>query len=310
MCIYCTGVGLPFCDYMNEETTLVRIGWYFLFSLYYPFREIQAALPGYTSIQEVYSPNVKPHQELAARAALPSPTSACWVFLCFCNLLNSDMDYRIFNMHTWSFFSMSIHTGVGHTYESAQHFDSEKTLTNCSCTPDGIRTSGLWILSLMPYQLSHPVTNTLLQCADLHSLTFCSNSFLAAWALVFSFSNTFCSSVFSVLWDWLAWPTEAALHNITALQALKKKAFISSKCSVDEPPRTWWTDRFWAAAEDNLAEQWTVQTEGRKLMFKAEDETFNKGYIQPRNSTLSFTETILDSFNTKNAFFPFNSPAD
>ena len=36
----------------------------------------------------------------AARAALPSPTSVCWVFLCFRNPPNSDMDYRIFNMHS------------------------------------------------------------------------------------------------------------------------------------------------------------------------------------------------------------------
>ena len=39
----------------------------------------------------------------AVRAALPSPTSACWVLSCFRNPLNSDMDYRIFNMRTWSF---------------------------------------------------------------------------------------------------------------------------------------------------------------------------------------------------------------
>ena len=38
-----------------------------------------------------------------ARAALlPSPTSACWVFSCFRNPPNTDMDYRIFNMRTWS----------------------------------------------------------------------------------------------------------------------------------------------------------------------------------------------------------------
>ena len=36
----------------------------------------------------------------AARAALPDPTSACWVFSCFCNPPISDMVYRIFNMHT------------------------------------------------------------------------------------------------------------------------------------------------------------------------------------------------------------------
>ena len=32
----------------------------------------------------------------ATRAAPPSPTSVCWVFSCFRNPPNSDMDYRIF----------------------------------------------------------------------------------------------------------------------------------------------------------------------------------------------------------------------
>ena len=37
------------------------------------------------------------------------------------------MDYRIFNVHMWSFLCMNIHTGVGHTdSELAQDFDSEK----------------------------------------------------------------------------------------------------------------------------------------------------------------------------------------
>ena len=36
----------------------------------------------------------------AARTVLPNPTSACWVFSRFHNPLNSDMDYRIFNMRT------------------------------------------------------------------------------------------------------------------------------------------------------------------------------------------------------------------
>ena len=37
------------------------------------------------------------------------------------------MDYRIFNMRTWSFLCMRTHTGVGHTdNESAPHFYSEK----------------------------------------------------------------------------------------------------------------------------------------------------------------------------------------
>ena len=47
----------------------------------------------------------------ASRAALPNPTSACWVFSCFRHPSNSDMDYRIFNVRTWSF----LYTGVGHT---------------------------------------------------------------------------------------------------------------------------------------------------------------------------------------------------
>ena len=41
----------------------------------------------------------------------------CAVFLCFCNPLNSDMDYRIFNMRIWSFVCVRIHTEVGHTDE-------------------------------------------------------------------------------------------------------------------------------------------------------------------------------------------------
>ena len=35
----------------------------------------------------------------AATAALPCPTSACWVFSCFRNAQN--MDYRIFNVYTY-----------------------------------------------------------------------------------------------------------------------------------------------------------------------------------------------------------------
>ena len=41
----------------------------------------------------------------AARAILPSPTGACWVFLCFHNPPNSDMDNRIFNVRKWLFSS-------------------------------------------------------------------------------------------------------------------------------------------------------------------------------------------------------------
>ena len=66
----------------------------------------------------------------AARAALPSPTSACWVFLCFRNPPDSDMDYRIFNVCMWSFLCVHVHTGVGHTdSESAQLFLLEKKMS-------------------------------------------------------------------------------------------------------------------------------------------------------------------------------------
>ena len=49
--------------------------------------------------------------------------SECWLFLCFRNPPNSDMDYRIIIVHTWSFLCVRIHMGVRHTdSESAQHF--------------------------------------------------------------------------------------------------------------------------------------------------------------------------------------------
>ena len=55
-------------------------------------------------------------------------TSACWLFLCFHNTPNSDMDYRICNVRTCSFVYMLIHTGVGHTNsESAQQIWLGKT---------------------------------------------------------------------------------------------------------------------------------------------------------------------------------------
>ena len=54
--------------------------------------------------------------------------SACWVFSWFYNTPNSEMDYRILNVHTWSFLCVHIHTGVYHAdSESAQHFLLGKT---------------------------------------------------------------------------------------------------------------------------------------------------------------------------------------
>ena len=90
----------------------------------------------------------------SARAALPSPISAP---------PDSEMDYRIFNVRTWSFLCVRVHTRVGYTdSEPAQHFWLGKTLTICYCAPKGVWTSGLWISSPTSYQLSHPVTPVIL----------------------------------------------------------------------------------------------------------------------------------------------------
>ena len=76
----------------------------------------------------------------AARAALPNPTSACWVFSCFRNPPGTltDIDYRIFNVRT-----------IGHTDNlSGQHFDWEK-LTHLSCASlTGLTHSNLGSLDL------------------------------------------------------------------------------------------------------------------------------------------------------------------
>ena len=70
------------------------------------------------------------------------------------------MDYRIFNVRTWSFLCVRIHTGVGYTDSETTHFWFRKTVTNLSCAPDTdrVRTLGLSISSQTLYQLSHPVT--------------------------------------------------------------------------------------------------------------------------------------------------------
>ena len=76
------------------------------------------------------------------------------------------MDYRIFNMRTWSFLCVRIHTGGGggggHTNsESAQDFLTRgKKSHKCSCAPDGVWTLGRRLLSLVLYQLKHPVSLT------------------------------------------------------------------------------------------------------------------------------------------------------
>ena len=65
----------------------------------------------------------------ASRAALTqSYKCICWVFSCFRNPPNSDIDYRIFNVRTWSLLCVRIHAGVLDTSAAIQHniFDSEK----------------------------------------------------------------------------------------------------------------------------------------------------------------------------------------
>ena len=74
--------------------------------------------------------------------------STCWVFSCFRNPLNSDMDYRIFIMRKWSIMFIRTQWVINHNI-----FDWEK-LAIFSCAPDGIQTSVLWTWSLTLYQLS------------------------------------------------------------------------------------------------------------------------------------------------------------
>ena len=82
--------------------------------LYYPYREIRAALPTET-----------------ARAALPSCTRAFWGFSCFRNPSNFDMDYRIFNARTYSFLCVYTYGGWAHRQRVSTTFLSQKKLDTC-----------------------------------------------------------------------------------------------------------------------------------------------------------------------------------
>ena len=98
----------------------------------------------------------------AIAAATQSYKCMLGFFSCFRNPPNSDMDYRIFNVHMWSFVCVhayNTHRGWAHWQVSTTFF-SRKKITIFFCAPDwaGIRTWGVWISSLMLYQLSHPVT--------------------------------------------------------------------------------------------------------------------------------------------------------
>ena len=65
-------------------------------------------------------------------AIYPSPTSACWVFSCFRNPSNSDMEYRIFNVRTWTFLSVRYTQGGLGTPTTSQH----TILTRKNCDND------------------------------------------------------------------------------------------------------------------------------------------------------------------------------
>ena len=75
----------------------------------------------------------------AARAALPTLTSACWIFSCFCNPPNSDKNYRIFNVRTRSLICVRMHTGVGYTDSKSAQVTclTQKSSRRFSCALDG-----------------------------------------------------------------------------------------------------------------------------------------------------------------------------
>ena len=99
----------------------------------------------------------------ATRAALPSPTSACWVFSCFRNPPNSDMDYTIFKR---AYMTILVHAythrglPVWHTHwqrVSTTFFDPENCHKLCVCSWQGsnLGVFGSWVRH--SYQLSqHP----------------------------------------------------------------------------------------------------------------------------------------------------------
>ena len=84
--------------------------------------------------------------------------SACWVFSCFRNPPNSEMEYGIFNVRTCSFMCCAYtHGGWAHRQRVSTICLTRKNSQLFSCAPDGIRTIVLWTLSPTLYQLSHPV---------------------------------------------------------------------------------------------------------------------------------------------------------
>ena len=79
----------------------------------------------------------------AARAALPSPTSACWVFRV--SVIHQTLTwttYRILNMCMWSFLCERIYTHKGWAHR--QRFSANcltRKNSSFSCAPDGVWSS-------------------------------------------------------------------------------------------------------------------------------------------------------------------------
>ena len=93
----------------------------------------------------------------ATRAALPSSTMHAGSFYV-------SVIHQILTWTTGSLMCIRDHSfacvytrGLGTPTVSQHMFVSEK-LAHFSCAPDGVQTSGLWILSPTLYRLSHPVT--------------------------------------------------------------------------------------------------------------------------------------------------------
>ena len=105
----------------------------------------------------------------SCKSSATSPTSACWVFSCFRNPPNSDMDYRISNVGTY------IYIRSFGKPAASQHniFDSENSWS-FSCVPDGIQIQECEVqrctnlATLSPYEvmprLGSLATNITLRC--------------------------------------------------------------------------------------------------------------------------------------------------
>ena len=89
---------------------------------------------------------------------------------CFRNPPNSDMDYRIFNVCTWSFLCVRIHMGVRHTTTMSQHSILNRKNTIFSWAPDGVRTFGSRVDAL-PTEPPHHLSFIILKVTRAHSYT-------------------------------------------------------------------------------------------------------------------------------------------